>query len=99
MGDERPVQWHSHNVSRSPINSGCRHDINFRRGISGGPGCNLIMRPALWLPPRHRRLNVRRAGNPFLQPAYFDRDLDEHAYSSRCGASVITFVRRPKWAV
>jgi integrase len=28
MGDERPVQWRSHNVSRSPINSGCRHDIN-----------------------------------------------------------------------
>ena len=34
-----------------------------------------------------------------VQPAYFYRDLDEHAYSCRCGASVITFVRRPKRAV
>ena len=34
-----------------------------------------------------------------VQPAFFYRDLDEHAYSCRCGASVTTFVRRPKRAV
>ena len=34
-----------------------------------------------------------------IQPAFFYRDLDEHSYSCRCGASVTTFVRRPKRAV
>jgi hypothetical protein len=33
-----------------------------------------------------------------VQPAYFYRDIDEHAYSCGCGASVTTFVRRRKRA-
>jgi hypothetical protein len=34
-----------------------------------------------------------------IQPAFFYPDLDEHVYSCRCGASVTTFVCRPKRAV
>ena len=34
-----------------------------------------------------------------IQPAFFYRDLDEHVYSCRCGASVTTFVCRSKRAV
>ena len=33
-----------------------------------------------------------------VQPAYFYRDLDEHAYSCGCGASATIFVRRRKRA-
>ena len=29
-----------------------------------------------------------------IEPAYFYRHLDEHAYACRCGASLATFVRR-----
>ena len=29
-----------------------------------------------------------------IEPAYFYRHLDEHAYACRCGASLATFARR-----
>ena len=50
MGDERPVQWRSHNVSHSPryYKGACRHDTNFRRGISGGS--QMLFYVQMWFP-------------------------------------------------
>ena len=41
----------------------------------------------------------RTCDSSTVQLAFFWRDLDEHIYTCKCGASVTTFVRRPRKAV